>query len=74
MDTSKRWNRLMEIKMDNNKRWNRLMEINKKSRTAINSLKIRGNNTIEINLTLEELYEIALLSGNEATVIKRKYY
>ena len=57
--------------MDNNKRWNRLMKINKKSCTAINSLKVSENNTIEINLTLEELYEIASLSGNEATILKR---
>ena len=59
--------------MDNNKRWNRLMKINKKSCKAINSLKASGNNTIEINLTLKELYEIASLSGNEATILKRKY-
>ncbi len=58
--------------MDNNKRWNRLMEINRKSCAAINSLKASKNNTVEINLTLEELYEIASLSGNEATILKRK--
>ena len=58
--------------VDNNKRWNRLMEINKKSCAAINSSKASGNNTIEISLTLEELYEIASLSGNEATILKRK--
>ncbi len=58
--------------MDNNKRWNRLMKINKKSCAAINSSKTNGNNAIEINFTIEELYEIASLSGNEATILRRK--
>ena len=59
--------------MGNNKRWNRLVKINKKSCTAISSLKASGSNTIGVNLTLEELYEIASLSENEATILKRKF-
>ena len=58
--------------MDTNNRWNRLMNINKKSCEAINNLKASGSNTIEVTLTLRELYEIASLSGNEATIFKRK--
>ena len=53
------------------KRWNILMKINKKVCNKINNLKKTNNTIAMVNLTLDELYEIANLSGNEATIIKR---
>ena len=58
--------------MNDNRRWNRLMEINRKSCAAINDSKASGNNTVKINFSREELYEIASLSGDEATILRRK--
>ena len=54
-----------------NKRWNRLMQINRKACEAINSLKTSESNEAPIVLTKEELYEIASLSGDTATILKR---
>lgn len=57
--------------MDKEKEWQLLMNINNKAVEAIKKAKTENKDSIEVSFTLTELYEIAQLSGNEATIVKR---
>lgn len=57
------------------KRWRRLKDINSKACNAINELRAcqkRPTDKLLVPFTMEELYEIASLSGGEATILKRE--
>ena len=56
------------------KQWDRLISINQKACSAINNIKRLGsaNESDFVELSLEELYEIASLTGNHATILMRQ--
>lgn len=57
--------------MGKEKEWQMLMNINNRAVEAIKKAKTENKDSIEVLFTLVELYEIAQLSGNEATIVKR---
>lgn len=51
--------------MTDNKKWDLYMSINRKACDAIKNKK-------EVEFTVTELYEIANMFGNQATILKRR--
>ncbi len=68
------------VNMTDEHKWQTLMSINKKTTDAINELKSCpaqdvvniGHVEQKVYLTRNELYLLAELTGNEATILKRK--